>query len=94
MAEQQAFNLWVVGSSPTGVTAMSATFLRWKNGVAVYEVDCLGWCHKKIVTDDPAHIRYCNKCRRIKENAEVHMSRIAKNIGDGIRLPGLPSNVE
>jgi len=66
---------------------MPATFLRFKNGVPYYEVECLGWCNKKIVTSDPCNIRYCTKCRRIKESNEVHMSRIAKHLGDGVKLP-------
>jgi len=73
---------------------MPATFLRFKNGVAFFEVDCLGWCNKKIVTDDPAHIRYCNKCRRIKESNEAHMSRIAKSLGDGVKVPATVHHVE
>ena len=32
------------------------------------EVNCLGWCGKTFKSEDPACIRFCPKCRAIRDN--------------------------
>ena len=65
---------------------MPAKLFQVKYGISYYEVDCLGWCKKKIITDEPSRIRYCPRCRRMKKEIEEGMSKILKNQCDGIIL--------
>lgn len=34
-------------------------------------VKCLGWCGKEFFSEDPACIRFCKKCRTLRDNAKL-----------------------
>jgi len=45
---------------------------------------CLGWCDKMIPYRGDAGDRMCAKCRTIKDNRQRTMSRIERNVADGV----------
>lgn len=42
-------------------------------------VRCLGWCNGTFLSSDPRKIRFCNDCRRKKDNAYRSLSKIETN---------------
>jgi hypothetical protein len=37
------------------------------------KVKCLGWCNKEFISPDPIHIRFCKKCRSIRDGQNFSM---------------------